>query len=348
MPALPDGTIIPSFLGVKPTGVAGNPGDQTNVSLRWGEVVEVWWPGDPQNINQRRAEYTVRVQHKDGAQAGASVLYRNVQLSTLFGGAADAFRYTLRVSSSGLGQPSPGQLGDGSKVLLACLNGDKHQAEIVGGVSDNFGNQTTDSQSLGHNLSFEFNGLNVVITDAGELSVTRRGATNADDTVKDDQNGGANVLFSSDGNITVTAPDAKQSIQLDFAAHKLHLVADQEMTVTSNGQVNIQSTGVVVGSGSNAWLLATTYRQNQAAEHQSIVDIATTLSSLMETAAAALTTAGPLLATPIIGGTLASPSITTAAVAMTSMVPIFAQWGEAVQIFESTPQAYLSTKNTND
>lgn len=322
MAMLPDGTIIPSFLGTKSTGRLGNIGNQTNLSLRQGEVMDIVYPGDKRNLSKKQVEYVVRVVVKDGNGSATQVNYNAVQVDTLFGGIADLLTYTFRTRLAN-DAPKPGQLGLGSKVLLLCINGDTPQAVIMGGLRDLANMQGVGSvdSNLGHNLAFQFNGVNVVIDKNGQLSIAKRGATNADGTLVEENSEPSTVLFDSSGNIALKMP-AQCSIQ-----------AKQ---------------GVVVGAGTNKWMLGTVYRQNENAMNTTISDIATEMANLMTAASTAFTSAAVFMQTPVVGASLAAVPMLTAATALTNMVALFTSWAESINIFENSANAYLSTLNTND
>src|SRR5208282_153687 len=118
---LADGSVIPRILGVQQQGRRQDPGTQTNLALRFGEVVDIVYPTDPRSSNGVVIEYIVDVQHQDGTGAGSKITYNSIQLSNLFGGIADILRFTLRPAPQS-NSPQPGKLGMGSKVLVLCIN----------------------------------------------------------------------------------------------------------------------------------------------------------------------------------------------------------------------------------
>jgi hypothetical protein len=368
MPAqtLRDGTVIPSFLSIAPAGRRGNPGNQTNMSLRWGEVVAISYPTDSDNINKQVNEYTVKVQHKDRNKSMSTVTYNNVQLMNMFGGFADVLKYTLRVAPASPA-PAAGNLGTGAKVLLLCANGNKHEAVIIGGLRDlaNDGNQ--DKQGDGHNLAFTFNGINIVIDQNGQLIATFNGATNIDGTLTDDADPdaqGSTFSMLQDGSLALMSPDMNTSVVIDASNAQLNLTGSEEVDVNSTGNIVLQSAGVLTGGATDATLLGSTYRMNEQIMNTEIETLADTISGLFDTAGGTLTTAGPLITTagalniiPMVGGILAAVpfasagvAIAAAGAAMTAAGAAMTAWGVAITVFEQTNDItpYLSSVNYSD
>jgi hypothetical protein len=346
---LPDGTVLPSFLGLRSAGLTGNPGNQTNVSLRVGEVKDIIFPSDPRSSTQQFIEYMVDVQHKDGANPGVTKTYNGCLLSNLFGGVADILRFTLRKDKN-TNQDNNG-LGVGSKVTMLCINGDTHQCIILGGVRDGGNDPAVDQESDGHNLFFEFNGLQAAINKDGELTVTFNGATQVDGALADGVSAdaqGSTLVFSKDGSLTQTSPDGKQFIKIDHTNHKIEITADAEFDLTSSGNVVIKSTGVLNGGATDAWVLGTTYRRAESSMNLQLAALAAALSGLVTTMGASLSAAAPQLSVPIVGGALAAPMIAAAGVAATTAGPLFSQFASAIQVFEQMAPSYLSTKNLTD
>lgn len=337
MPMLPDGTVVPSFMSLMSTGADRGAGHQTNTSLRWGEVVARIDPNDERNHNGKFTEYGVRVIHKDGGQHMAQLYYNAVQLSSLFGGVADYTSYTLRPETKA---PEPGKLSDGSKVLLLCINGDTHQAIILGGLRDASADADAQAKANGHHLDFEFNGLSAAIADDGSLTLTFNGKTKADGNLDDSADAdaqGSTVQMLADGGVLVRSPDHKQSVFVDHANSKVVITGDSELDLVVNGPVSVQSTGVTLGGGTNAMLLASNYRFQEQVYHQLIAGLAQAMSTLMTTAGAALTAAAAT-----------TPAVAPAGTALTAAGPLLASWAAAIQAMEAQAQTFLSPRNFND
>lgn len=352
MSRLANGAIIPHFLGLESMGRSKDFDDQTNTCLRWGEVQSIVYPSASSNTGKAKKyiEYVVAVSQQDGTGSSVTTNYNCVTLSNLFGGVADILKYTLRTAAEGP-PPQAGQYGFGAKVLLLCINGDTAQGVILGGTRDTTNDKSTDQSSDGHNLFFEFNGIQAAINDDGELTVTYNGKTTIDGSLDSNANSsaqGSTIVMSKDGSITTTSPDGKQIIKVNHDDHKVEITADQEMTVNCNGQVNIQSTGVIVGGATDQWPLFSTYRENETQMNTQVSAANETLGGLMTTAGTALTTAGALNLLPMVGGILAAPFFATAGATLISCTSAFEEIGSAIDEFEADAIEYLSKKNQND
>jgi len=277
---------------------------------------------------------------------------------------ADVLKYTLRPNPAN-STPTPGKLGTGSKVTILCVNGDRQQAVIIGGILDGQNDPTPDNAAAGHHLEFEFNGLSADIADDGSLVVTFNGKTDADgslDDSADEDAQGSTIAMTADGNITVSSPDMMNQVVWDFANNQLTVTGDQNLNLNCNGPINLVGSSVKIGAGNNAMMLASNYRFNDTLMNQTLFSLATSLASICAAAGASVTTGGglvtaasPLLIIPVVGTMLASIPFTAAGAAftaaggtLTSAGPVFAAWGAALQAFEAQSSTYLSGKNFND
>lgn len=241
--------IIPSFLDDGSTEHYDG-GAFSNVRLRLGEVQEKILPTSPRSLSKRVIEYSVLVNHLDnGTQV--QKMYDYCTVSNLFGSIADNFTHTLRESNTATvsrsnKRPSAGA-GTGAKVLLLCVNGSHHSAVIIGGIPDA---ETPREADLGHNLHFVFNGVDVEINDAGEMTLAVHGKTNNEGVTAEEV--GTSVKLSKDGNVAVTTKDC--SIVIDQVAGKVNVTAKNDVVVASP-KIHLGSAGAdepaVLG---NKWL----------------------------------------------------------------------------------------------
>ena len=354
MPRLHDGTIVPHYLATEAIGILRDPGVKTNISLRPGEVKAIVYPTDAKSISKTWIEYSVEVQHRDGHLPGTVTTYPNCWVVNAFGGVADRCTYTLRADSGATQNQSGGTgLGNGSKVLLLCINGDQPNAVILGGLRDK--KDATDQQSDGHHLAWSFNGIEATIDDTGELELSFTGATNADGSQRSDVTPGApgsKVKFSDDGSVTLS--QGNQTIIID--------TPNKNITLTSGGyNVKIDSTGTKLGDPSalDAMYKGTSHRTLDRAMHTTILTALATLSTLLGTLSAAVGTASVNLAAaavslviPIVGAMLAAIPVAAAAVALGtaaatigSMVAAVGVLTTAINTFEASAQSTLSLQN---
>jgi phage gp45-like len=369
---LPDGTVIPAGFGVK-TPTTGTHSAFSDTTLRYGEVRKVIYPDDPKSFGKKTVEYEVQVSYREQTGTVVTANYRGATVSTMFGGQADRFHATLRPDTS-----NADGIGVGSKVLLLCLSGNQQQAIILGGTEDPT-SQRVESSDTGHNLFFEFNGVRFTINDNGEPALFFRGATDARGHLRDNvnsANAGATITIKQDGTLslfTTANGDDEHSINLNHTSRNLETSTsgDWRATVTqvfnvraSQGvrfnaslggmdigvrdDVNIQCSGIKVGGADQAWMRGTLYRQQQSILHNKMQMSLSTLSSLLSTVATSLTTAIPKLATPTIGGMLASGDLSAAVAALNVAAQMPSQIANAISSFEGQASGYISDRYFGD
>jgi hypothetical protein len=255
-----DGTVVPSFLAndvVSTTQAASGFSLNLNeYALRLGQVTQVIPPNSPDNRGGKHYEYEVLAFVSDGRGNMISKTYYNCVVSDIFGSVADSFTYTQRKSTAT--NPSNFYLSKGSNVAILCVNGSTFQPLIVGGYP-NAGTQPP-TEDLGHHLSFEFNGVQFNIDKDGQVTIKRRGPTNDDGTVVSDQeaNGGATVLMTSDGSVSVQSGNGN------------HVKVDLDAT---NGSLNLSCTeGVIINSGQYSMVRGETIKDSVATLVQGVID----------------------------------------------------------------------------
>lgn len=354
-----DGTVIPSYLKAEDRAV--DPHLYRNVNslgFRVGEVKNVIYPGGTGN-SSNFVKYTVEVAYKDGTSPYSSTLYHNCIVSSLFGGFADRFTYTLRSDTNQNKNNNNSNVGVGSKVLLLCVNGNTNNAVILGGLPDIKAGDIKESKEQGHNLFFEFNGCQFTVNNDGEVQLQFRGATKVDGKLTDTAVPGAEGTFvkvTKDGNLQISTPDENQFLTFNHKDKKIEILAQKEWNLTVKGSaliqtdehVTIKSTGVLVGDATDAWVKGTTYRTAEGISNKILSTQFKALSALMSTAGASILTAAPLNAIPIVGGILALPAFLSAGTTITSMGPMMTAMGAAIDTLEGGSTGYLSKKNFTD
>jgi hypothetical protein len=238
--------------------------------LRLGQVSEVYAPTDSRNRSKKFYEYDVLMFIANKNTTSSTKMVRALAMDT-FGAVADTVSYTFRKTTA-KNVPSL-KFNKGSRVLVLCVNSDIHQSVIIGGYPNN--NIVPPKEDLGHHLSFEFNGVQFNIDKDGQVTIKRRGPTNDDGTVVSDQeaNGGATVLMTSDGSVSVQSGNGN------------HVKVDLDAT---NGSLNLSCTeGVIINSGQ--------YSMVQGE------NLATAITSLMTAIATATTALGTA---PLTGASL--------------------------------------------
>ena len=378
---LPDGTILPHYFGTRKSGVSsGKSLSFDNLSLRLGEVRELIHPGDKRSKSKKVTEYSVVVQSRDGKDPALKVLYPNCVVANVFGGVADKVRYTYRASTLVSDKKT---VGNGSKVLLLCVNGQTQHAYIIAGMN---GDQTTkDNPDDGHNYFWEFNGIRQTVNKSGEYQLSFKGATKANGELIDDyakQSSGTTLNFFKDGTCSLLAGGDGTSDQHGKAGMtRLVLNApDRIASLVSAGEVSIQGHDtinvftedhdiiVTPGTGSiklgskdaaQALVLGTDFRAEQQQMHQKMTAALQAMSAaIMQLATAhtamgvALTAAGTAMMAGPTGNMVAAPSVTVAATQATAMAASLqamnqavSQMASAVDGFEGKQNKFLSDKH---
>jgi phage baseplate assembly protein gpV len=238
---LSDGTVLPSYLCVD-NDWAGALDVLRDATLRVGEVVEAISPTDSANKDSNTKNkcwvYIVNVSYRDGTGARSVVPYRCV-VADLFGGLGDHFRHTVRRADKVL----PTEFGAGSQVIILCVNADKNDALIVGGMRHRKDVSADPSETF---LDFVFNGVHVAIDKDGALTVEVPGATKLDgspDDNRDSNNQGSKVTFAKDGVITVDDNNG-DSIVLSPADKTVTIKASK--VVVEADDVDVKATNVKV------------------------------------------------------------------------------------------------------
>ncbi len=248
------GMIIPSFLSEYETPFEDDGGAFTDNLLRIGEVTKVIYPDDPQSLSKRFIEYSVQVQKRANGTAGV-VEYRHCYMANPLSGLADYAWWRLRVDKNHQAGKD-GNPGQGSKVLILCINGERMNPVILCGIRDEA--DLTEEKSLGrdkgHAAEFMFNGLKLAVADDGSLEIRYGGPTKADGTLDTDKvkaaQVGTYVKIANDGTLTLAAKElpkdaaedaVQQRVVMDNTKKTIEVHADTEWKVIVKGESTIQS-----------------------------------------------------------------------------------------------------------
>jgi hypothetical protein len=356
---LPDGTVIPSYLNTRELGARGPLRSFSNITLRRGEVQDIVYPDDKRSLSKKYNEYRVLVQMRDGEGAGTSADFYNCVLINDLASGADFSTFTLRPNSK-KSEPS----GNGSKVLVLCINGDNSQAIILGGVRD--GDQDFDTKDLGHHSIQQFNGIRQEINKEGELTITFKGATKTDGSLAegaDSSASGTSLKFARDGSLELAHDD--QHLVIDHPNKKVELVAAKELdlsgptgvNIDSNATVKITAANIKVGGDAavDALVKGTTYRTAETTMHSAqIAALNAAAAALTTMSASMIAAAGSLAAVTIAPAAPAAlKPLAPVAVSLTPMGPQLAAVAAALtaiattlSTFEGGTASYLSATNT--
>lgn len=354
MPISSNGNVIPSVLAMTRRGLISPSGLTSNISFRQGEVKEVIYPADPRSKSGTHREYTVAVKHKRGEGPGATVLYYNCLMTNLFGGVADRYTYALRADTT---KTKESTLGNGSKVTLACVNGDTPNAVIIGGINDpTDANPIVEDEDWGRFNRWCYNGLSICIDDDGQAALFFQGKTKADGTLDDSAQtsaSGSGLTFLKNGNVILQGPSGTFP-QLFIDGNGLAAGAPS-ITLSAGDQKVLMATtgGLQLGKATDAFVMGTTYRSGESTMNQTLqAQLAALntavggLATAMAAMAAGLGTLAGTLALIPPGAAAAATAATAAGAAaapLAAMGAAFTAMQSAIAAFEAQAKTYLST-----
>ena len=212
----------------------------SNEMFRSGEVIRKVDPTSQDSRSKLFYEYDVLVSHYEN-EAFTTKIYRNCFLINSLAGLADKSHFTLRASDSN----DPAIPGNGSKVLVLCLDGNETQTFIVGGIQ---AEADPDDVDKGHHFYWEFNGVVLEVNDDGSWSITNNGKTNIKgeaDKDRDTDGSGTKVSVEANGNFTIQTPKG-QVIKLDNTDGSITISSDQQVTIKTN-QATIDAKQISLG-----------------------------------------------------------------------------------------------------
>lgn len=244
--------VLPGHFAGMASGWTDN-GSMGNVRLRMGEVQAIYFPSDAKSVSKKYIEYDVWVQHRANHTA-VTKMYTHVIATDSLGSAAD-FNFSTYRADSSASTNGPGKKaapGFGAKVLLLCVNGETNNAVIIGGIRDF--HSDPDDRVDGHHQHSQFNGIDVLINNDGELIVTYEGATKLDGMIRDDVDGdvvGTFIKIAKDGSLTLSDKNGYNSIIISPTGASVTVTADQEIdvntkTIALNGTTEVDVTTPVV------------------------------------------------------------------------------------------------------
>lgn len=305
--------IIPSHLKGFDRGDLGG-----NLALRIGEVKERILPGDERNNNKKFDEYSVFVQHLEN-DAYSPKMYYHCTLLSDFGGLADKTHFSLR------NDPGTKRIGNGSKVLILCINGSYKNAIIIGGIRDSQ-EESKDDQDLfaDHHYYWLFNGVEIFVNKDGEYSITYNGKTDDDG-------------------------ERNQDVSEDVIGSQIALLKDGTIQGIAKNKVILKhKEGVHIGAATDKTMMGSTYRD---AEHSMNQDLQTGLTNIaikLGLIGGFLQTAGAAMVVPVTGAVAAAAPITAASQALVQVVQDIQKMVQSIAQFEANAEKYLSSKNLSD
>lgn len=206
-----------------------------NMYLRLGVVTEIYDIEDDGNVSKLVPEYDVMTIEDDN-----TANYKNCMSIDSFGGVADYFVKKLRKPKNAKKVKESGSLKkqNGSIVLLLCVDGTSDQGIILASIAHPDRKTGKLTKALGHHMEGEFNGLNYKVDKDGALSILFKSATDNDGKPADSKAGGSTWKIEKDGSILFSDGN-KESIRLDKTAKTVTIVAEADISATSDANVNI-------------------------------------------------------------------------------------------------------------
>jgi hypothetical protein len=237
---------IPSFYDLESVGynTLGGTLQNSNVKLRYGEVKREILPTDKDSVSKTYREYEVLVQHYEGGSATHRMYHNCMILSS----AADYSFQSLRVSD----KPNSFEIGNGSLVLILCIEGNDARGVIIGSP------QLHKDLSKKFHKESEFNGVNFQVLDDGSWQITNNGKTDNNgnlDKDADQEGAGTLVNVRANGDFIIKTPDNKCEILVEHKSGKITINSSEKFIIkTSDAAINsdtikLNSTTTNINSG---------------------------------------------------------------------------------------------------
>lgn len=242
-----DGTQIPSmFKSMQPNDAVAQ--RMNSVSLKEGVVTAVLYPDQEENLSKRDIEYNVAVvEYSYGAGANLQE-YRNCRICDMFGTTNNYVNYTLQPSTDNIdsvgGQKKKDVFKDGARCIILCLGGVNQAgyAVIIGGLKHG-GGKIYNSQD-GQFYDFNFNGIQQLINDDGELIINFNSPIDQEGNKSNEKASGTQIKIDKDGRITLL-DNEKQTIKIDREAKTIEVSngGDSIVIDKSAKSISLKSSG---------------------------------------------------------------------------------------------------------
>jgi hypothetical protein len=209
-----------------------------NIKIHQGEVKEVIPPSSPRSISKLFYEYTVLVsQHEMGTFAHK--LYPNCLLINPLAGGGDRADWRLRASTKDV---TDVEHTDGSRVLVACVEGSNNQAVIIGGLRDE---RSGKDPEVGQYFEWEYNGVHFQVNDDGSWQLVSKGKTDnlGQQHADADQDGiGTMITTEANGNLTLHTAKGTEIVLNNN---------NNDITIKGSDKVTIDAPKIELGSNAS-------------------------------------------------------------------------------------------------
>lgn len=314
-----EGLVYPHYMTGSPKGEIDTGDIYDNTRLMVGEVTGIVYPSSEESHSKQFIEYTVEVVQTDDGNNPNTRVFRGCSLVNYFGGKADRCEYTLRKDTDSKYGSKVG-IGNGSKVLLACVNGQANNAVIIGGVTQ-LGLADKKDKDSGHHYDWEFNGHRVKVDKDGQVEISYNGPTTALgkplDPNADEKKVGSKITFDKTGSINIVPAEHDDS---------------KVLIGGENAKENL--------------LLAKTYRDKESSMHQTLQSKLTSIKMEFLQLNLSFTTATTDCTVATI--TKLAADMTKIGTSMQTLMNAFGEMADAIGDFENSKSDYLSKKNFND
>jgi len=245
MAKLGDGSVLPSNLSQDPLPSAESI-YSFDVSFKQGTVLKIYYPEDPANLSGNFIEYDVFVAIRDMRSGANFQVYRNCQVSDMFGTVNNFNDFTLQPAEK---LDENGVPVGGATVTLLCIDGTSvsGRALIVGGKKSL---KNKPSQDRGQFWENQFNGLNVLIDKDGAYTITFNSTIDQEGKKLNEAAAGTVIKIDKDGRASIS-DNEKQSITLDRVAKNMVWTNGSEsVTIDKEAKSISMSAGKDVNSNS--------------------------------------------------------------------------------------------------
>lgn len=315
--------VLPSYLAYSPPDPSLRSQISSEFALRIGTVVKKYGPKSEESWSKKFWEYDVQVIVQDGSSGQPTPQeYPHCQVASMFGSISDYCFWAPRIEEKQEATNPDGSPKDsgvkfdpdapdmGSSVVVLCANGQAGKGYIVGAIHHPTAADAPEDLDKGPYYETQYNGVNVKVTNDGELVIERNGPTKVDGepVSDDDDNVGAKLTLDKEGVVLVQTGDGKQSLKLDLQNGKLEILADKGVTIeVSNGKLETNASNGVKLGGDEKLILGNKYVD---AEDAFLTDLQGKLSQLVGyvTGLASIVAAiVPMTGTGAPAGALAGP-----------------------------------------
>lgn len=323
--------LLPHYLAPQAPARPDSFGDYT---IKPGEVTEIVYPEDPRSIGKKLVEYVVEAQFLDPQTGTGRARTYRATLANHLAGSSEREVTILR-------HDRPNQktgIGRGSKVIVACLNGEQNAAIIVGGLRDTTVDDDLGLKDQGIVYRRDINGVSLVVKVDGSVSWALTGPKDLDGETTREPDRIGSLRMSTDGSTAIGTGTSAEGEQGDYV---LVEAASRKVRVRAEG-------GLHVGQATESFPRFSTYRQAQASLHSQLQIQMAQCQVALTTCSSLLASAAVSMLIPVVGAILAAPSISQVGAQLALASQAFLQMTTAIRSFEAQAQQYLSSLNRSD